>query len=506
MRVRSSLPLALYRAESVRTLDREAIEGGGIAGLTLMNRAGAAAFEVLRTRWPEARRILVLCGPGNNGGDGYVLAREARRAGLTAAIQQVGDTALKGDARAAAETALAAGLAPQPFDASSLGGHEVLVDAMLGTGLDREVRDEYRLAIESVNQSPCPRLSIDIPSGLNADTGAVMGAAVRAEATVSFIGLKQGMFTRAGPEHCGEIYYDDLSVPCAVFERVPCSARRLELGPLRRLLPQRPRDAHKGRFGHVLVVGGEIGYAGAARMAGEAALRVGAGLVSLATRAAHAATLCAARPEIMCHPVETASEIKGLLDQATVIALGPGLGRSSWAVNLLARVIESELPMVADADALNLIALDPIAKSTWTLTPHPGEAARLLGMTVAEVQADRFRAVAELQRRYGGVAILKGCGTLICGPNGDTSLCAYGNPGMASGGMGDVLTGVIAGLLGQGLSSLDAATLGACLHARAGDRAAASGQRGLLASDLFPHLRYLANPTQSECDVWQDTP
>ena len=208
----------------------------------------------------------------------------------------------------------------------------------------------------------------------------------------------------------------------------------------------------------------------------------------------------------MCHPVETASEMRELLEQATVIALGPGLGRSSWAVNLVARVIESELPMVADADALNLIALEPIAKSTWTLTPHPGEAARLLGMTVAEVQADRFRAVAELQRRYGGVAILKGCGTLICGPNGDISLCPYGNPGMASGGMGDVLTGVIAGLLGQGLSSLDAAALGACLHARAGDRAAAAGQRGLLASDLFPHLRHLANPTQSDCDVWQDIP
>lgn len=506
MRVRSSLPLALYRAESVRALDREAIEGAGIPGSTLMNRAGTAAFEVLHTRWPAVRRILVLCGPGNNGGDGYVLAREARHAGLMVAIQQLGGRAPSGDARAALDAALAAGLTPQPFDASSLGGHEVFVDALLGTGLDREVQEEFRVAIEALNQAPSPCLSIDIPSGLNADTGAVMGAAVRAQATVSFIGLKQGMFTCEGPEHCGEIFFHDLSVPDSVYSGVPCSARRLELDPLRGLLPARPRDAHKGRFGHVLVVGGDIGYAGAVRLAAEAALRVGAGLVSVATRAANAAWLGAARPEIMCYPAESAADLKGLLDRATVVAVGPGLGRSSWAVNLLAHLLEREVPMVVDADALNLLALDPITEETWTLTPHPGEAARLLGLTVAQVQADRFRAVAELQRRYGGVAVLKGCGTLISGPNGDIHLCHYGNPGMASGGMGDVLTGVVAGLMAQGLSSLDAATLGVALHARAGDRAAVAGQRGLLACDLFPHLRHLVNPMLPGRDVRQDTP
>ena len=486
----------LYRADQVRLLDRYAIETCGIAGAILMERAGTAAFAVLRERWPGIRRISVLCGMGNNGGDGYVVARLAQQAGLEATVMQVGDgSKLKGDAYMAAEAVRACGLVPQPFAHSHLGSADVLVDALLGTGLDRAVSGEFRAAIEAINASRLPVLAIDIPSGLHADSGRVLGAAVEAQATVSFIGLKQGMFTGEGPDHCGAIYFADLAVPAEVYTAASPSARRLDLSHLSRLLPPRRRTAHKGHFGHVLVVGGDHGYAGAARMAAEAAARVGAGLISLATRASHAGSIVLARPEIMGHGIEDPKALTPLFNKATVIALGPGLSQSSWARRLFARVLEQAKPMVIDADGLNLLAMDPMAKGTWILTPHPGEAARLLGTTSAAVQADRFQAAAEIQKRYNGVCVLKGAGTVIAGPDGSLSVCQGGNPGMASGGMGDVLTGVIAGLLAQGLNLADAACSGVCLHAHAADLAAGQDERGLLASDLMPWLRKLANPS-----------
>jgi NAD(P)H-hydrate epimerase len=497
-RVTSPLPPALYRAEDAQALDRYAIEQCGIPGLTLMERAGLSAFEVLRERWPEARRIHVLCGLGNNGGDGYVLARRAHEAGLSVKVVQVGDaTRLRGDALTVANQAIAAGLFPCPFEGSEFQEADVVVDALLGTGLDRRVEGLYKAAIGSINAQPSPVLAIDIPSGLHADTGRVMGTAVEAEATVTFIGLKQGLFTGAGPDHTGTIYFDDLDVPAAVFSAVPLSARRIDLDVFRRLLAPRPRTAHKGQFGHVLVVGGDHGYAGAARMAAEAAARVGAGLVSLGTRASHASVIAMGRPEIMCHGVETPADLAPLLKRVTAIAVGPGIGQSMWASGLLSILLEQGKPMVLDADALNLLAADPMTKNNWVLTPHPGEAARLLGSTTAAVQANRFESARAIQARYGGVCVLKGTGTLIVGADGGLALCNGGNPGMASGGMGDVLTGVIVGLIAQGLSLSDAASLGVCLHAEAADRAAQEGERGLLATDLMPWLRRLANPNQT---------
>ena len=494
-----SLPHALYRADLVRALDRYAIEECGISGLTLMERAGSSAFEVLREHWPEARRIQVLCGMGNNGGDGYILARRATEAGLSVTILQVGDMAkLSGDALTAANRAKEAGLVPSPFNESGLVAADVVVDALLGTGLDRAVGGPFQEAIHAVNTQTAPVLAMDIPSGLHADTGHVMGTAVKAEATVSFIGLKQGLFTGAGPDHAGAVYFDDLEVPSEVYLAVKPSALRLDLAGFSRLLVPRPRTAHKGCFGHVLIVGGDHGYTGAARMAAEAAARVGAGLVSLATRSTHAGAITLSRPEIMCHAVEEPGTLRRLLDRASVVAVGPGLGQSLWASRLLSLLLELEKPMVWDADALNLLASDPQAKAIWVLTPHPGEAARLLDSTPGEIQANRFQAACDIQSRYGGVCVLKGAGTIIAGPNGRLALCDQGNPGMASGGMGDVLTGVIAGLLAQRLGLSDAAELGVCLHARAADLAATEGERGLLATDLMPWVRRLVNPVQAQ--------
>ncbi|MGZ4998046.1 MAG: NAD(P)H-hydrate dehydratase, partial [Methylobacter sp.] len=366
---------------------------------------------------------------------------------------------------------------------------DVLVDALLGTGLDRPVAGLYAEAIQAMNAHSAPVVAVDIPSGLNADTGNAMGCAVNAVCTVTFIGLKQGLFTGQAAEYCGEIYYAQLGVPDDVFAGLEATATRVVKVPL----PRRHRYAHKGNCGHVLIVGGELGYSGAAIMAGEAALRVGSGLVSIATRAEHTGLLNLNRPELMCHGVETSEHLSALLAKVDVVVVGPGLRQSDWAKALFHAAISAGKPTVVDADGLNLLAAAPTAKTYWILTPHPGEAARLLNCATAAIQHDRFAAALSLQANYGGVAVLKGAGTLIASEH-QLAVSNTGNPGMASGGMGDVLSGVIAGLLAQGLSLRDAAQQGVYLHGLAADLAAEKdGERGLLASDLMPYLRQLVN-------------
>ncbi len=490
-----SLPLPLYHANQVRELDRIAIEDMGIPGIFLMERAGKAAFNILKFCWPKARRIIVLCGTGNNGGDGYVLARLAHLAGYDVMVLQQGGTAkLKGDARTAFEAMRKVGLVAQVFTETKLRIVDVLVDGLLGTGLDREVSGKWQEVIEAVNRRTCPLLALDIPSGLHADTGSPLGVAVRADVTVTFIGLKQGLFTGAGLDYCGKVYFDDLQVPSNVYKPVKTSVSRVDYDSLKTAFPKRSRTAHKGTFGHVLVIGGDEGMMGAVRMAAETAARVGAGLISVATRTSHAALVNLMRPEIMCYGVETAEQLKPLLDKVSVVAIGPGLGQSSWAVAMFEAIKALEKPLVVDADALNLLAKTPFRFENSILTPHPGEAARLLKLSTPEIQMDRFAAICAMQRRFGGVCVLKGAGTLVAAANEQIYVCTNGNPGMACGGMGDVLTGVIAGLLAQGFAPFDAATVGVCLHAKAGDHAALEGERGLLPSDLLPWLRRYANP------------
>ena len=477
----------------MRELDRITIEEFHIPGSELMARAGHAAFDVLCAHWPQARHIAVVCGVGNNGGDGFVLARLAVQAGMTVNVLQVGDAAqIKGDARNARVALLAAGVAVSAFTLSALHAADVVVDALLGTGLRRDVSGDWRMAVEAINAAQRPVLALDLPSGLHADTGRVLGAAVRAEVSVSFIALKQGMYTAHGPDCCGSMVLHDLDVPPQVFERLPASAIKLHPSNLPRL-GARLRNTHKGDYGRVLVIGGDHGMPGAVRLAAEAAARVGAGLVSIATRSAHAAHISAQRPELLCYGVETANELRSLLSVASVIVIGPGLGQSPWARQLFSAVLETNLPCVVDADALNLLAAEPVVREAWVLTPHPGEAARLLACTGDEVQADRFQALREIQRRYCRVVVLKGVGTLVAAGDEPVDICVGGNPGMASAGMGDVLSGVIAGLIAQGLSLREAARLGVWSHAEAGDRAARAGERGLLAGDLMLHLRRLVN-------------
>ncbi len=496
MRVAESLqPLNLYRAEQVRQLDAEAINTFAIPGITLMERAGREAWELLHAVRPGIGRIAVICGAGNNAGDGYVVARLAAEAGL--AVRLVAMKApeqLSGDALTAARAWLETGNSVETWSGGGFPDAELIVDALLGTGLDREVAGAFRDVIDAVNASGKPVLALDIPSGLHADTGQVLGTAVKAGHTITFIGLKQGMHTGSGPEFCGRVHFQDLSVPGEVYQAVAPASRLITWRSQRHPLGRRPRHGHKGHYGHVLVVGGDYGYAGAVRMTAEAAARCGAGLTSIATRPEHAFSIPASRPELMARGIDGPAELAALLNAATVVALGPGLGRSAWSLSLFGRVLDSERPLVVDADGLNLLAQEPEYRDNWILTPHPGEAARLLDTSTAEVQADRFAAAEALRRQYGGVIVLKGSGTLIAAPDG-IRVCGDGNPGMASGGMGDVLTGVIVSLLAQGLGLEAAASLGVCMHAAAADRvAAAGGERGLLATDLYPELRRLANP------------
>ncbi len=491
-----SRPEPLFTAAQVRELDRIAIEEHGMAATELMERAGRAVYQAMCSRWPRVRHIAVFCGAGNNAGDGYVLARLARAGGLTVQVVAVYDPAgLKGAAREAWARAVAEGVPIEPLSGLHMERAELLVDALLGTGLQRPLEGVYREVVERMNGCGAPILAVDVPSGLDADTGAVLGAAVEAEATLTFIGRKIGLYTGEGPACAGQVLFDDLGVPAEVLARVPPAAGLLDDRGLAALLPRRRRTAHKGAFGHVLVVGGDEGMAGAARLAAEAAARAGAGLVSLATRAAQVPAIIAGRPEIMARGVESVADLAPLLARATVVAIGPGLGRTAWGRGMWQAVRGTGLPLVVDADALDLLAESGLPDGTErVLTPHPGEAARLLERTAAEIQADRPVAARSLQQRFGGVAVLKGAGTLVAGPD-SLAVCSLGNPGMASGGMGDVLTGILAGLWAQGFDALTAAALAVQVHAAAADAAAAAGgERGLLASDLFPFLRTQLNP------------
>lgn len=486
----SSLPRSLYTAAQTRELDRRAIRAG-LAGYTLMTRAGQAAFQLLREHWPAATRIVVLAGPGNNGGDGYVLARLAWNQNLDVTILTVGNhDALAGEAAEAANDATRARV-PEKSWAGSLPEADVYVDALFGTGLNKAVGGDYAAAIAALNRSGRPVLALDIPSGIHADTGAELGEAVHAAATLSFIGLKQGLLTGRGPALTGALHFADLDVPASIYDDLAPAVRRLDLADLA-ALGRRPRDAHKGQHGHVLVVGGNHGMAGAVALAGEAALRGGAGLVSVATRPEHTALLTGRRPELMCHGITRPGDLAPLLARASVVVLGPGLGQDDWGRALYGAVLDSGLPLVLDADGLNLLTQMPERRDNWILTPHPGEAARLLGTSIAQVQADRFAALRALHQRYGGQIVLKGAGSLVADDSG-VALCPLGNPGMGTAGMGDVLAGVSGALLAQGLPQ--AAARAVLLHAHAGDRAArAGGERGLLASDLFRWLRRGINP------------
>ncbi|GMU44416.1 MAG: NAD(P)H-hydrate dehydratase [Xanthomonadales bacterium] len=492
----SSPPEVAYSVAEARELDRLASASFDLPGDLLMERAGRAAAALVRQAFPLAQRIAVVCGTGNNGGDGYVLARllqEMRREVFVYAPEQA--LPRTGEAARACAAWRAAGGQMSVFN-GALDEVDLVVDALFGIGLKRAPEGAHQALIAAINAQPAPVLALDVPSGLDADTGATPGLAVHAHTTLSFIGLKQGLLTGRAPDLVGDLLLDGLELPAVLHACVPPSVHVLRPGMLASLLPRRARSAHKGDFGHVLVVGGDEGYGGAVRLAAEAAARVGAGLVSIATRPQHVAGILAARPELMVRGVSGPGELEALLAKADVVVVGPGLGQGAWSQTLLSAVTERGLPTVMDADALNLLVQAAcVLPERVVITPHPGEAARLLDCPTSEIQADRYGAVQRLAEFFQATAVLKGAGTLIAaGPQQPMAVCPIATPALASGGSGDVLAGCIGGLIAQGLAASDAARAAVLLHALAGLAAGADGERGTLAGDLLPPLRRLANP------------
>ncbi|MDO6422538.1 NAD(P)H-hydrate dehydratase [Saccharophagus degradans] len=495
------LPTSLYTCEQVKQLDALAIEQANITGIVLMKRAGRAAFELLLKQWPQVESVVVLCGAGNNGGDGYVIAALAAQKKLNVHAVAIADPAgLSGDALKAYNYAQQEGvtvIAGSELNAVQIDASTVIVDSLFGTGLSREIEGDYSRAIAWANNSAAPVLGVDLPSGLCGNTGKVWGDAIKCAATITFIGVKRGLLTGRGPAFTGDVYFDDLGVPASIYDAIKPEVTRTSRLALMPSLPEREADAHKGQFGYVLVVGGDVGMGGAAAMAGEAAARTGAGLTGIATQPIHVAPILARCPELMVIGVASGQAIEPVLAKPTVVVLGPGLGRDSWSEQMLQQATLTDLPLVMDADALNLLAEGRVVRKTqrdnWVLTPHPGEAARLLDCSVAEIQADRFAAARAIQTKYGGVVVLKGAGTIIASAD-QLVVANVGNPGMATGGMGDVLSGVIGALIAQGLTLFEAAQLGVCAHGDAADLAVQeAGVRGVMATDLIPFIRELLN-------------
>ena len=483
----------VYNTAHIRAIEHAACEQG-FSAWELMQRAGQATFEHISKQWLMSQSLCVVCGAGNNAGDGYVIAALAQAGGWRVEVVALsaGEN-LPEPARTAYQAFKDAGGSIQHWN-TKLPEAAIYVDALLGIGLSRLVEGAYKKAIEALNHLTNPVIAVDIPSGLNADTGCVLGVAVRAYQTMTYIGLKQGLLTGQAADYVGQIICHTLKLPAKVFKVVKTPVGYvLNSQHLSSALPKRARHTHKGMTGHTLIIGGAPSMAGAVRLAGEAALRTGSGLVTVATHPVHAMVINGNRPELMVAAVESLEQLLPLVERASVVAIGVGLGQSDWSKGLCALVTLAKQPIVMDADALNLLAQQPFRRADWVLTPHPGEAARLLESTVHIVENDRIAAIQALKERYGGTVVLKGAGTLILGDEG-LVFCTAGNPGMASGGMGDVLTGIIAALIAQRFSPEQAARMGVLTHAIAGDIAAQQGERGLLASDLIAQLRVVVNP------------
>lgn len=479
---------SIYLQSQIRELESLAMSYG-ISSDEMMSRAGHAAFMTLKHHWPSAKTVLIVCGSGNNGGDGYVLARLLHERAFEVQVRYVGEIAsLKNEALHAYEACKKAHIPIQAMDPHEVWQADVLVDAFLGIGLSGELKQEAKALIEKINASNLNVFALDVPSGLHVDTGTASPLAVNADVTLTFIAKKIGLLMNNGPDHCGTLFCDDLGLPNTLFEKVKSIATSCAFSDKMLSLPPRKKNSHKGDFGHALIIGGAPGMSGAVKLAGMGALRAGAGLVTVVTHEAHAYLINMTQPELMSQ-VWNKKESKHFFEKASVIALGPGLGQSDWSKEVFERNLDSNLPMILDADALNLLSQKPQKRDNWILTPHPGEAARLLGTSTKEIQQDRLSAIKAIQKQYGGVIVLKGCGTLIADGN-TIKISTLGNPGMASGGMGDLLTGMIAGFFSQHASLMMSACLGVIVHARAGDLAVKHRQNsiGLLASDLVEYI------------------
>lgn len=491
--------MKLYTTTQIKQLEELALTKDTVADISLMQRAGIAAFNLFQAKYPNASNIAIFCGGGNNAGDGYALAALIKEINKNVTcIYLKNPTTLKNPALTAYQIAKNIHVCCIEWcEQLQLNDYDVFIDALLGTGFKDKLADDYYRAIQKINDLHKPIIALDVPSGLNADTGCVPEIAIKAQQTVTFIAAKQGLYTADAKEYCGDIFVDDLTLSAKLFNKVSPMAELIALPKLKQnYLSPRKHNSNKSDFGHVVIIGGDQGMAGAVRVTSEVCARVGTGLTTVITHLEHLAVIVTARPEIMAHPFTDLRSLDQLVTRATIIAVGPGLGRQDWGKQLFNAVLTHTQPKILDADALWWLAKTNHYSDNWVLTPHPKEAARLLGTTVKEIQTNRFKAIEMIQRKYGGVIVLKGSGSLVYDGKHPIQICSSGNPGMSSGGMGDALTGIIAGLAAQTIPLFEATCLGVDLHAKAADLCAQKeGERGMLALDLIPYIRHLINRT-----------
>ncbi|MFC3095208.1 NAD(P)H-hydrate dehydratase [Alteromonas sediminis] len=490
-----SLTHKIYRADQVREHERVAAEASGCDMYSLMARAGAAVFNQCQLLIPNTENFLILVGQGNNAGDGYVAAMHAKNVGKNVYLCAVEpERVLTGDAGRAQQAYLDAGGKVEHFSKALLDKADIVIDALLGTGITTAIRNEFADIIDAVNEAEVPVVSIDVPSGLDANTGESKGRCIQADVTVTLVGIKPGLTTGAGKQSCGKLVYDDLGIGKAFMERARSHASLLSLSMFTGMGP-RDVHSHKGDYGRLLCIGGNRGTPGAIRLSAEAAMRTGAGLVKVFAHEQSRIQVSAGCPELMV----TNESLDEALAWCTTVVLGPGLGQDEWAKEIFERTMSycegAHKPMVLDADALNLLSHSSVSYnvSECLITPHAGEAARLLGVSVDEIESDRFNCARQLAQKYHATCVLKGAGSVV-----DTErhayVCQHGNPGMATAGMGDVLTGILGALLAQGIDQDLACKYGVSLHAKAGDCVAEQfGERGMMASDLFHYIRMLIN-------------
>jgi ADP-dependent NAD(P)H-hydrate dehydratase / NAD(P)H-hydrate epimerase len=518
----------------MRDLDRLAMETYGIPGVVLMENAGAQVARILWQEYPDlqSRRVAVLCGRGNNGGDGFVIARYLHTSGVSVQVFVIGGTAgIHGDAGVHLDMLQRAGVAPEAVQTSEtaqavgarLVGYDILVDALLGTGLRAEASGVFQQLIAAINTSGRPVVAVDIPSGLGADGGAPLGDHVRADLTITMALPKRGLLLYPAAEHVGRLVVVDIGFAKTLREHAAVRCHVLEAEEVAAQLHPRAADTHKGTYGHVLTVGGSPGKTGAAALASLAALRTGAGLVSLALPQVLNAAMETKLTEVMTIPlpesepgvlgVEAGKRLMEWLQGKSALILGPGMGTHPETVRCVQEVLRQvRIPTVLDADGLNAFARDPDrirdTQAPLVLTPHPGELARLRHATTAAIQADRLAAAEETARSCKAVVVLKGAHTVIAEPEGTLYINVTGNPGMATAGSGDVLSGIIGALLGQGYTPTMAARIAVYTHGLAGDLAAARlGERSLMAGDLIDTLprafQTLTQPQEVATTRWE---
>ena len=491
--------IPIFLTEQIRTIEHWALAQDPPP--PLMERAGRATAELVQRVAPgEARRILVLAGPGNNGGDAFVAARYLKQWWFDVHVVFTGDAKkLKGDARAAHDDWQNTGgtvspAIPVDFD------WQLAIDGLFGIGLQRGLDERHSELVRTLNESARPVVAVDVPSGLDADSGQIMGAAVRAAHTVTFLGLKAGLHTLDGPDHAGEIHLESLDI-----ENPPLpDGHGYLVGDevIAAALPPRPLNSHKGRFGDVIIIGGASGMVGAALLAGRAALRLGAGRV-LVGLLGEGPAVDLVQPDLMLRRVEELLERQGV----AAAVIGPGLGQSDAALHALSKALKSDAPIVLDADALNIVATSKALKTSLRqraqatlLTPHPAEAGRLLSLDTAAVQEDRIASARDLASEYNAAVVLKGCGSICAFPEGTWCINTSGNPAMSSAGMGDVLSGILGALLAQGAAAHAALLAGVHVHGLAADELVAGGigPVGLTASETIDAARQVWNRLSSQ--------